>query len=37
MISHDEVEQTARSHGDGELVEAVLDLRAAIVQDLPPT
>jgi uncharacterized protein (TIGR03083 family) len=37
MISHDEAEQTARSHGDGELVEAVLDLRAAIVQDLPPT
>jgi hypothetical protein len=37
MISHDEAEQAARSHGDGDLVDAVLDLRAAIVQDVPPT
>jgi uncharacterized protein (TIGR03083 family) len=35
MISHDDVEQAASSHGDGELVDAVLDLRAAVVHDLP--
>jgi uncharacterized protein (TIGR03083 family) len=35
MLGHDDVEQAASSHGDGELVNAVLDLRAAVVQDLP--
>jgi uncharacterized protein (TIGR03083 family) len=37
MISHDEVEHAARSHGDDDLVDAVLDLRAAIVQGVAPT
>ncbi len=35
MIDRDEVEQLAKCDGDGVLVDAVLDLRAAIVQDVP--
>lgn len=36
MIGRHEVEQAAESDGDGEVVDAVLDLRAAIVQDVLP-
>ena len=35
MIDHDEVRQAARAQGDGTLVDAVLNLRAAIVEDQP--
>lgn len=36
MIGRDEVENATNADGDRELVGAVLDLRAAIVPDLPP-
>jgi uncharacterized protein (TIGR03083 family) len=37
MIGREEIERAARCTGDGALVDAVLDLRAAIVGDQPPS